>query len=220
MAKELSLTRQSSGTHRQWRKCLQETREGNREAQARLLETVRPYLVQLAHGQLDSDLRPKMAASDVVQEVLLEAWEDLPEFRGTSRAEVVAWLQVLLKHQSVDATRRYRGAEKRSVDRELNFETVERAQGKLPAVDPSPSRQIMAHERQELVEQALRRLAADDERILRLRSQTELTFAEVGRILEISEEAARKRWTRATDRLASELQTDESKFNKPDPGSC
>jgi RNA polymerase sigma-70 factor (ECF subfamily) len=156
----------------------------------------------------------------VVQEVLFATWEGLPEFRGTSRAEVVGWLQTVLNHQLVDVTRRYRGAEKRSINREESLETVEMIGGKLPAIDPSPSRQIMAYEQRELLEQALRQLPADDERIIRLRSQTELTFAEVGRVLEISEEAARKRWTRATERLASELKSDEPKSNKPDPGNC
>ena len=41
-----------------WEFCLQASLDGSREAQAQLLEAVRPYLLAVAKDELASELRP------------------------------------------------------------------------------------------------------------------------------------------------------------------
>ena len=63
-----------------------------------VIERYRQYLVMLADRQLDSRLRGKLDASDVVQQTLLEAHQNQEQFRGTYEGELVAWLRKILAH--------------------------------------------------------------------------------------------------------------------------
>ena len=206
MPTSLSLTKDSSGTQRAWEDCVRDARSGCRDAQARLLQELRPYLVRRAASELDTRLRVKVDQSDLVQDVLLQAWKGLPGFRGGTRAELIAWLQTLLKNRSIDVVRQYRSSEKRSDRREEAIKPNQATERSLEAVDDSPSHQAMGREQRELVERAMRCLLPADEQVLRLRGQTELSFSEIGRILEVSEDAARKRFARAAEKLGRELE--------------
>ena len=65
------------------------------------LERHRAYLHLLARMNLDPRLHRQFSPSDVVQDVLLQAWRCLDQFRGTTEQELVAWLrQILLRHLS------------------------------------------------------------------------------------------------------------------------
>ena len=93
-------------------------RAGSAEDLGLLLEYCRAYLLQVANGELDSDLRAKGGASDLVQQTFLEAQRDFPRFHGASADELRAWLRQLLIHNLANFARRYRQAGKRRLDRE------------------------------------------------------------------------------------------------------
>ncbi|MEO2018074.1 MAG: sigma-70 family RNA polymerase sigma factor [Fuerstiella sp.] len=88
-----------------------------------VVERYRQYLVMLADRQLDSRLRGKLDASDVVQQTLLEAHQNHEQFRGAHEAEMVAWLRKILANNLLDAIRGLR-REKRDVDREQSIEAA------------------------------------------------------------------------------------------------
>ena len=71
-------------------------RAGSREALGRVLEGCRRYLLGVAEGELDPDLRSKGGASDIVQETFLEAQRDFARFQGSSPEELRAWLRQVL----------------------------------------------------------------------------------------------------------------------------
>jgi sigma-70-like protein len=59
--------------------------------------------------QLESRFAAKFDASDVVQQTLLEAVKAFPQFRGSTEAELTAWLRQILAHALAHEIRRYHG---------------------------------------------------------------------------------------------------------------
>jgi RNA polymerase sigma-70 factor (ECF subfamily) len=187
---------------------LRAARAGSQEALGEALEACRGYLLQIAQRQLGPRLQAKGGASDLVQQTLLEACRDFARFQGDSEAELLPWLRRLLLHNLADFTRRYREADKRQVDREVALEggdsSTERGGG-LAAALPSPSGAALAQEQAEAVQRALGRLPEDYRRVLVLRYQEGRPFEEVGRLLGLTANAARKLLLRAVERVQREL---------------
>src|SRR5688500_14343644 len=77
----------------------------------------RHYLHVLARLHLDPALRGKVDPSDVVQEVLLKAYQKRDQFRGQSEGEFVGWLRQILANSLAESARRFR-AGPRDVARE------------------------------------------------------------------------------------------------------
>jgi RNA polymerase sigma-70 factor, ECF subfamily len=185
-------------------------RAGSQQALGEVLEACRGYLLTVANRQLDPQVRAKGGASDLVQETFLEAQRDFAQFRGTSEAELRAWLGRLLVNNLANFARHYRGTGKRRVDREValpqEHSTGPRGRG-LAGGTPSPSVQAMSREQAQRVEQALDRLPDDYRRVIRLRNQEDRPFDEIARLMARSENAVRKLWFRAVERLQQELET-------------
>lgn len=77
----------------------------------------RNYLRFLARTQMPVHLRARMDASDLVQQSLLQACEAADDFRGSSDAELMAWLRKILAGV-VSHTIRDQHRERRDVFRE------------------------------------------------------------------------------------------------------
>lgn len=71
-------------------------RRGDERALGELLALYRNYLKLLARLQISRRLQQKMDASDIVQELLLQAHKAFGDFRGRSEAELLAWLRRIL----------------------------------------------------------------------------------------------------------------------------
>jgi RNA polymerase sigma-70 factor (ECF subfamily) len=95
------------------------------------LEHFREYLRVLARLQIDPRLRRKLDPSDVVQETLLRAHQRREQFRGTTDAELAAWLRQILANQLAEALRLYT-RQARDVRRERSLEAaVEESSARL-----------------------------------------------------------------------------------------
>jgi RNA polymerase sigma-70 factor (ECF subfamily) len=122
------------------------------------LDRFRPLLhLQVRLLGLDSRFRRRFDSSDLVQETLLRAHENREQFRGASEAELVRWLQEILRNTAVNKVREAT-AGKRDLRLEASLqqavaESSARLQDCLHARGPAPDEQV---ERQEL----LPRLAA------------------------------------------------------------
>ena len=77
---------------------LDAARRGDLAAAGELLQRYADWLRLLARLQIDRGLQAKLDASDVAQQALLEACRALPQFRGTTEAELIAWLRAILAH--------------------------------------------------------------------------------------------------------------------------
>jgi RNA polymerase sigma-70 factor (ECF subfamily) len=183
-------------------------RNGSPEALGQVLDACRGYLLLIAREELDSELRAKGSASDLVQETFVEAQRDFAQFHGEREEELLAWLRRMLLNNLRDFTRRYQCADKRDVEREVSLDSV----GSRPGMEPffvselaSPSEKVLRSEKSEIVQRALRRLPDDHRRVLLFRYQDGRSFEEIGALMDRSANAARKLWIRAIDRMQQEL---------------
>jgi RNA polymerase sigma-70 factor (ECF subfamily) len=183
-------------------------RAGSREALGELFEAHRAYLLLVANRQLDPVLRAKGGASDLVQETFFEAQRDFAGFEGKSADELQAWLKQLLLHNLANFARSYRQTTKRAIDREipLELETPSgKEAGQMPSDTPSPSGQAMAQEQTQMLQAVLQRLPEDYRQVITWRYQEGRSFAEIAERFQRSENAVRKLWFRAVERLEQEL---------------
>ncbi len=187
---------------------LPEARAGSMGALGEVLEACRKYLLLVAERELAPELRGKGGASDLVQETLLDAVRDFGCFRGETEEELLGWLRRLLHNNVADFARQYRETAKRQLAREVSLTADSSAGAAVPepaGSDLSPSGQAVAGEEAEAVRSALARLPEEYRQVLLLRYQEELSFEEIGRLLNLTANAARKLWARAGKRLQQEL---------------
>jgi RNA polymerase sigma-70 factor (ECF subfamily) len=187
---------------------LSEARGGSTAAQGEILELCRRYLLLVANRELEDRLRAKGGASDLVQETLLEAHRDFAKFEGTTRAEVLAWLRRILLNNLSNFRRRYAQAENRCVAREVSLDgTGPFAQLKhtLARDTTSPESRAAALEASAALDRGLELLADDYREVILLRHAQGLSFGEIGQLMDRTDEAARKLYVRAIERLRQEL---------------
>jgi RNA polymerase sigma-70 factor (ECF subfamily) len=173
-----------------------------------VLDACRGYLLAIASQELDADLQAKGGASDLVQETLLHAVRGFAGFQGDTEAELLAWLRRMLLNNLADFARLYRATGKRQVAREIGLaagDSSGQGEAQLSADISSPSGQAIRHEQTEAVDNAIQRLPEEYRRVLFLRYKDELSFDEIGRLMDRTANAARKLWLRAVERLRHEV---------------
>ena len=77
-----------------------------------IVKRYRSCLLLLAEARLDRRLQGKLDPSDVVQQTLLNAHQAWTQFRGTSEAELVAWLRQILARTLLSCPGRIRRGER------------------------------------------------------------------------------------------------------------
>lgn len=192
----------SSGTRK-----VTAARQGDGEARGALLESCRRYLKYIARCELSKGLEVKEDASDIVQLTFVKAESKFDDFAGKDPETLRRWLGGILRNTLKDLVRKYEKAGKRDAKRERRLDASSQIQRKqnLPAADKTPSQILMAQERVEVLDRALECLPEDQRQVVFLRTQKQLKFEEIGRLMNRSGEAARALWTRAIERLATEI---------------
>jgi RNA polymerase sigma-70 factor (ECF subfamily) len=157
------------------------------------LEQFRAQLRMLARFELDARLRAKVDPSDLVQQTLLEAHDAYAQFRGTTEAELLAWLRRILARNLADAVRHY-GAAVRDVALEQSLEaSLEQSASRLNVwladERSSPSEQVHRQERRRRLEEALAVLPEDQRIAVELKHLHGLSVAEISQRLGRSETA-------------------------------
>ena len=189
-----------------WLACIQAARAGSAPALGRLLEACRPHLLALAERELDADLRAKASPSDLVQETCLDGFRGFPRFIGQTEGELRAWLCRVLRNNLADLRDRFRAAAKRQVSREESFDRgAADPQAALADGTPSPSSYVRRREEEARAEAALAGLPEEYRRVIHLRHREHLSFADVARAMNRSEDAVQKLWARAIQKLRETL---------------
>ena len=154
------------------------------EGQDRALERYRKYLLLLARTHLDPRLRTKLDPSDVVQQSMLEAYQQQDRFRGQTDGECMAWLRQILAHNLADALKGLRRA-KRDVARERSLEAAlgqssARLGAWLAADQSSPSQQVAREEDALRLANALAALPGSQREALVLQHWQGWSLAQIG----------------------------------------
>jgi RNA polymerase sigma-70 factor (ECF subfamily) len=174
------------------------------------LERYRGWLAVLARLQVAPRFRAKFDPSDIVQQTLLEAVRDWPRFRGRTEPELAVWLRQILAHVLLHEMRRYGGAQRRDVGREVSLEQAlaessRRLGAALKAPGSTPSERAGRHELELRLADALARLPDDYAGVILLRNVEGLSHEEVARRMGRGVGAVRMLWVRALARLRQEL---------------
>lgn len=190
---------------------LHQARAGNETALGLLLESYSTYLTLLARVQIGRRLQGKVDPGDVVQETFLEAHRQMPQFRGTSEAELVAWLRKILAGQLALTLRRYLGTKGRDVnlERELGVELDQSSQvldGGFLATHSTPSQHAARREQAVMLAAALDKLPPEYREVIILRHLESLPFADVARRMSRSEDSVQKLWVRALASLRRSME--------------
>lgn len=188
------------------RELLERARRGAPDAVGRIFEAARGHLLELADRELPDDLRAKLGPSDVVQETAVEMQRDFRRFTGTTAEELFVWLREMLRHNVVDAIRRYRDTRKRDVAREVRIALSESGEDQgFAEVGRLPDGSAIRREEAAIINAMLARLPSDYRRVLELRYWHGLSFVAMAPQLGRSPDAARKLWYRALERLHEQL---------------
>jgi RNA polymerase sigma-70 factor, ECF subfamily len=182
---------------------LEEARQGDREALARL---VMPYAPGLYLGALRLT-RNAADAEDVRQEALLRAVSRLEQFTGTpgeTRDDLHAWVSRIGTNASIDMIRKRRDGKLFSLE-EPSSAGEETLGSKVAAREDNPEERFARCEMRKFLAEAITRLAPDLRQVCLLRDVLQYSTQEVAERLGISTVAVRLRLFRAHRRLREKL---------------
>jgi RNA polymerase sigma-70 factor (ECF subfamily) len=195
---------------------LDDVRAGDAEAVDRLLARHRAAVRKMVRLRMDPVLARRVDASDIAQDVLVEAHRRLKRYLKNPQMPFHLWLRQMAKDRLIDAHRRHRVAARRSIDREQPLNV------RLPRDDSTrsiamaicdsqltPAAAATWRELKRRFEEACRALEPQDQEIVVMRHFEQLTNSEVATALDLSPQAASMRYLRAMRRLR-ELLADEN----------
>ncbi|MBI1903984.1 MAG: sigma-70 family RNA polymerase sigma factor [Planctomycetia bacterium] len=181
---------------------------GDRAAVDELLDRHRAALRRLVEARLDPAIRRRVDASDIVQDVLVEASRRLQDYLNDPAMPFHLWLRHMAQDQMIDAHRRHRGAQRRSLDREqplaapgnVDHSTMELA-GQLCDREMTPAAAATWQETLRRFQAAVDALDDDDRQVVLMRHFEKLSNHEVAQVLNLTGPAASMRYLRAMRRL-------------------
>jgi RNA polymerase sigma-70 factor (ECF subfamily) len=194
------------------RELLDQARQGDPAAVDRLLAQHREPLRRLIALRLDPALAGRLDASDVVQDVLLEASRRLHDYLRDPAMPFHLWLRHIARDHVIDAHRRHRKAQRRSLDREQSMVPAglaDRSSVEIMAqfFDPelTPASAAIQAEMRRRLEAAIASLDEHDREVILMKLYEQLSNQEVATVLGLSEAATSMRYLRAIRRLRAIL---------------
>jgi RNA polymerase sigma-70 factor (ECF subfamily) len=170
--------------------------------------------------RLDQAVARRVDASDVVQDVLMEASQRLKDYLANPVMPFHLWLRQLAKDRIIDMHRRHRAAQRRSVDREQNMSGLgndEQSAADLAALlkdaEHPPAAAALRREMEQRFLVALDQLEENDREIVVMRHFEHLGNSEVAEALGLSPPAAGMRYLRAIRRLRELLGSDDASMS-------
>lgn len=194
------------------RKMLDEASAGDVAAIDRLLGEFREPLRRVVNLRLDPALARRVDASDIVQDVMIEANQRLTDYLRKPSMPFHLWLRHLAQDRIIDAHRRHRQAQRRSVDKEQAIqkaawtdESSVQFVAHLVDGERTPASAAIQQELQRRLNDALDLLEDKDREVILMRHHEQLSNQDVAAALELTEAAASMRYLRALRKLRQAL---------------
>jgi len=194
---------------------LDDAKTGDASAVDRLLGEFREPLRRVINLRLDPVLARRVDASDIVQDVLVEANQRLTEYLKNPVMPFHLWLRHLAQDRIIDTHRRHRQAQRRSIDKEQPIqrpawadESSVQLVAQLVDAEQTPASAAIHQELQRRLNDALARLDEDDREVILMRHHEQLSNQDVAAALELTEAAASMRYLRALRKLRAVLVPD------------
>ena len=190
---------------------LNQARQGQPRAVDQLLARHREPVRRMIGLRLDPAIAARVDASDIVQDVLLEASRRLGEYLREPAMPFHLWLRHIARDHLIDAHRRHRQAKRRTVDREQPMRAAfnERSSveliGRLIDRELTPATAAIRKELEKRFRGAVDGLAEEDREIILMRHFEQLSNQEAAEALGLTEAAASMRYLRAVRRLRASL---------------
>jgi RNA polymerase sigma-70 factor (ECF subfamily) len=192
-------------------------RAGEAPAREQLFDRYRHYLRILAETQVGRRLRGKCDPSDIVQQTLMEAHRDFPDFAGKHEGELLAWLRRILAHNLFNEARRF-AAQQRDAAREVSLEQMQAGVDEssvllgrcLADSTPPPSKLAAQREAAVGLANALMQLPEDYQTVIRLRLFEGLSADEVAEQMNRTAGAVRMLQLRALTTLREQLRESDA----------
>lgn len=187
---------------------------GKAEAVNDLLNRHRDALRRLVDLRLDPALKRRLDASDIVQDVMVEANRRLREYLAKPPMPFHLWLRQMAQDRIIDAHRRHRGAQRRSLDREQPLvvggihESTQDLAAELRGRELTPAAAATWQETLRRFQAAVEQLDDQDREVVLMRHFEKLSNQEVAAALGLSGPAASMRYLRAVRRLRELLGED------------
>jgi RNA polymerase sigma-70 factor (ECF subfamily) len=197
------------------RDLLARAKAGDTAAVDDLLARHREPLRRAVDLRIDPALARRVDASDIVQDVLIEASGRLQEYLRNPAMPFHLWLRHLAKDRMIDAHRFHRQAQRRSLDREQTQLPAWAGDSSIQLLahlldrDRTPASAAVQHEMELRLRQSLDALDEDDREVIWMRHYEQLGNQEVAEALGLTEAAASMRYLRALRRLRQELLGEE-----------
>jgi RNA polymerase sigma-70 factor (ECF subfamily) len=196
----------------QTQELLAQARQGDAGAVNALLERHRAALRRMVDLRMDRALSRRVDASDIVQDVMVEANRRLKDYLSNPSMPFHLWLRHMARDRLIDAHRRHRVSQRRSLDREqpLAARDPDRSTLELAAQlcdqELTPAAAATWQELQRRFQQAVEELDEQDREIVLMRHFEELSNQEVAQALNLTGAAASMRYLRAMRKLRALLQ--------------
>lgn len=189
---------------------LRKISDGEADALNHLMDRHRPALRRMIEMRLDRQIQGRVDASDVVQDVLIEAAQRMRTYLEKPDMPFHLWLRQMAKDRIIDLHRRHH-ALRRSVDLEQSMAAAFPDQSSLDLMaqiqdqDLTPAAATLRREMERRFHQALTLLDEDDREIILMRHAEHLGNGEVAQALNLTPAAAGMRYLRAIRRLKEVL---------------
>lgn len=184
---------------------LRNARDGSESSLGEMLQSFRNYLLLLADDELGPEVKVKVSPSDVVQDSFLEARQDFDQFAGATPEQFHAWVRRILLNNVANVLRDFCRTARRDISRETSLFDSRHDEIVDSGTMVSPSGVAIHHEELDKLKNALERLPGHYREVIHWRNYERASFADIGRSLHRSAEAARKLWIRALEMLQQEL---------------
>lgn len=183
-----------------------QARAGSDSALGILLDGYRAYLLGIANERVAPVLRPRLAASDIVQGSMLVATREFQQFRGASEAEFRAWLLQIVSSQMIDGYRRFVRAEKRNAARDAS--ASDSVLDGIADVGDSPSRLATLGEETARLLESIQSLPDDVRDVVQARYLEGLLFRQIAERLNLPVTTCRRLWLEGLETIGVRMGTE------------